>query len=78
MKKVVIFASGSGSNAENLIQSHHNKFYTVEAIFCNNEFAGVIERANRLKIPLKLFKRNEWNEVITSIKDLNPDLIILA
>jgi phosphoribosylglycinamide formyltransferase-1 len=78
MKKVVIFASGSGSNAENLIQLHHNKFYTVEAIFCNNEFAGVIERANRLKIPLKLFKRNEWNEVITSIKDLNPDLIILA
>ncbi len=78
MKKVVIFASGSGSNAENLIQLHHNKFYTVEAIFCNNEFAGVIERANRLSIPLKLFKRNEWNDVITSIKDLNPDLIILA
>ncbi|MEY3966394.1 MAG: hypothetical protein RL263_1563 [Bacteroidota bacterium] len=78
MKKVVIFASGSGSNAENLIQLHHHKYYSVEAIYCNNEFAGVIERATRLNIPLKLFNRNEWDVVINQLKDIKPDLIVLA
>lgn len=78
MKKVVIFASGSGSNAENLIQLHHNKEYTVEAIFCNNPIAGVIARAERLKVPLNLFKREDWENVVIAIKKINPDLIILA
>ena len=78
MKNVVIFASGSGSNAENLYHLHHNKHYLISAIYCNNENAGVIERASRLGIPLKLFNRNEWNRVIDEIKELNPKLIVLA
>ncbi len=78
MKKVVIFASGSGSNAENLVNLHHEKFYVVERIYCNNEHAGIIQRAQRLKIPLRLFSKNEWDVIIQEIKKIEPEMIILA
>ncbi len=80
MKKIVVFASGNGSNAENI---HHvlNGKVEIQCIFCNNANAGVIERANRLNIPLYLFNRDNWNSLIEieqTLKQLNPDLIVLA
>ena len=79
MKKIVIFASGSGSNAENIFHRLNEKI-EIQAIFCNNSKAGVIERANRLGIPLVLFDKTDWNSntVINKLISFGPDLIVLA
>ena len=81
MKRIVIFASGSGSNAENIHTQFANENIEIVAIFCNNDKAGVIERANRLQIPLHLFNRNDFNNtniVDQEILNYQPDLIVLA
>lgn len=81
MKRIVIFASGSGSNAENIHTQFTNESIEIVAIFCNNEKAGVIERANRLQIPLVLFNRNDFNNtdiVEQLIISYQTDLIVLA
>lgn len=80
MKKIVIFASGSGSNAENIYNQLH-KEVEIQCIYCNHPKAGVIERAERLKIPLVLINRSEWidsQQIEHQIAELNPDLIVLA
>ena len=81
MKRIVILASGSGSNAENIHTQFTNENIEIVAIFCNNDKAGVIERANRLDIPLVLFNRNDFNNtdiVDQQILSYQPDLIVLA
>lgn len=80
-RKIVIFASGSGSNAEQIIQ-HFNSTSSVEvsAVYTNNPAAGVIERGRRLGIPTIQFgpKALENGKVLDSLMALNPDLIVLA
>ncbi|MBM3938990.1 MAG: phosphoribosylglycinamide formyltransferase, partial [Sphingomonadales bacterium] len=81
MMKLVVFASGSGSNAENIIQHFAGSDVAVQAIFCNVEGAGVIERANRLGVPCELFNRTEWktgDRVDALLEKYSPDLIVLA
>lgn len=81
MPKIVIFASGSGSNAEN-IHSYFKNCDDVEisCILTNNKDAGVIERANRLKISLFYFNKSAFagDMVLLFLKSLDPDLIVLA
>jgi len=80
MKKIVIFASGSGSNAENIYHQLQSKV-EVQCIFCNNANAGVIERAKRLNIPLVLFNKQDWQNdthVADQVASYQPDLIVLA
>ena len=46
MKKIAIFASGSGSNAENIINYFKNDTENVvKIVFCNKPAAYVLERA---------------------------------
>lgn len=79
---IVIFASGSGSNAENIVRYfEHRSDVTVSAIFCNNTKAGVIERAQRLQVPIELFTRDVWqqeNIMLDRLKKYAPNLIVLA
>ena len=50
MKRIVIFASGSGTNAENLIKFFHNSDNaSVIQVLTNNPHAKVLERAKKLK-----------------------------
>lgn len=82
MKRLVILASGSGSNAENLI-AYFKKAGTAEVacIFCNRSEAGVFERAKRLNIPAVHFTKNQWetgDAIDAAIASYHPDLIILA
>ena len=57
MKNLVIFASGSGTNAENLIKYFANsETFRVAAVFCNRQDAFVLERAARLGVPTVVFK----------------------
>lgn len=82
MKKIAIFASGSGSNAENLAQYFKkNKKIKIALIVCNNPKAGVIERANRLKIPVVLISNRSLNEsslLLKTLKSEGIDLLVLA
>jgi len=82
MKRIAIFASGSGSNAENIaVYFENNSLGRVEAIYCNNPKALVIQRAARLNIPLILFDREKFYAEDTVLRDLQSrkiDLIVLA
>ena len=82
MKKIAIFASGSGSNAENIF--HHfadNQEVSVELFLCNNPKAGIIERAKRLHIPIVLFDKktfSESDEIVQLLENQQIDLVVLA
>jgi phosphoribosylglycinamide formyltransferase-1 len=81
MKKIVIFASGSGTNAENIMQNlAATGKGTVVAVFTNNANAKVIERAEKHDVSSVVFSKNELNKgkILQKINDLQPDLIILA
>ena len=81
MKKIVIFASGSGSNAEKIIL-HFNKkeCKNVFEIFTNNPNAKVLEKATILNISTQVFNKQDLNEgvVLEKLNKINPDLIVLA
>lgn len=80
--KIVIFASGTGTNAENIIKYFQNsKTATVIAVFSNNRKAPVLKKAHDLGVKALHFDREafyETNEVMNVLKDLKPDLIVLA
>jgi len=82
MKRLAIFASGSGSNAENIYQYFKDSHeIEVSLILTNNPKAGVIERAERLNIPYKIFNRAEFSsssQITDKLLDLNIDFIVLA
>jgi phosphoribosylglycinamide formyltransferase-1 len=81
MKKIVVFASGSGTNAENIIKYFAlNKTGTVVAVFTNNPNAKVIERAKNNHIPIEIFSKIELIEskVLQKLNAIQPDLIVLA
>ncbi|TBX71086.1 phosphoribosylglycinamide formyltransferase [Flavobacterium silvisoli] len=81
MKKILLFASGTGSNADNIIQFFKNqKEATVIAVFSNNPEAKVLAKAQAHQVPTWVFNRVELNEgsVLNKIKELQPDLIVLA
>ena len=60
---IAIFASGSGTNAENLaIYFKDHKDIKIKLIVCNKQGAGVIQRAERLQIPLKMIDRAQWQQ----------------
>ncbi len=79
--QIIIFASGSGSNAENIIKYFSKKTFKINwLILTNNSNAGVIERAKRLKINYNTFSKEDLYKklFLKHMGLLNPDLIILA
>ncbi|TCK67941.1 formyltetrahydrofolate-dependent phosphoribosylglycinamide formyltransferase [Winogradskyella wandonensis] len=82
MKRIVIFASGSGSNAENLIKFFQNSdSASVIQVLTNNPRAKVLERAKRLGVSAFSFNKiafTETNDVLSLLKSNKPDLIVLA
>ena len=81
MKKIVIFASGQGSNAQNIILQFNKKgFANVIAIFTNNSSAKVLDIAKNNAIETLIFNKTELSEgfVLNKLKEINPDLIVLA
>lgn len=82
MKRVVIFASGSGSNAENLIKFFHNSDNaSVVQVLTNNPHAKVLDRCKKLNISALSFNRiafTQTEDVLNILKASQPDLIILA
>lgn len=82
MKKIAIFASGSGTNAESIIKYFaDNKNINVELILSNKPDAYVLERAKKHNIPYTTFTKKELynsENVKNLLVDKQIDLIVLA
>ena len=78
---ILIFASGNGSNAENIVRFFQKRKFNINwTILTNKPNAGVIKKSQKLNIPFLFFEKKEFeNETILElITKMNPSLIILA
>jgi len=82
MKRIAIFASGSGTNAQKIIEHFSSKEdIEVSLVLTNNEEAYVIQRASALDIPSYVFDRQmfyETDQVHDILRDIGIDFIVLA
>lgn len=81
MKRIAIFASGEGTNAERIID-HFNggNLARVVLVISNSPKAGVLERAVKKQVPMMILDRKEFFSDQAIIKYLlsEVDLIVLA
>ncbi|GAB4320972.1 MAG: phosphoribosylglycinamide formyltransferase [Bacteroidales bacterium] len=80
-KRVAIFASGNGTNAENIIIRFRNHpVIRVVRVFCNHPGAGVISRAGKQGVPVTVFTRSDLNErkILKALIADCIDFIVLA
>ena len=79
MLKIAVLASGSGSNAQSLVEHFADSTWgRVEIIVTNNAHAGVIERAERLNISTLIFDPKTESEAVLKRLDEEIDIILLA
>ena len=81
MTRIIIFASGSGSNAENIINHfQHSNNVNVTKVLSNRKNAGVFDRCQRLNVPCEWFSRHDFSDSDTILNTLKmeADYIILA
>ena len=81
-KKLAIFASGSGSNAENICNYFADSSDIEVVLICTNRRdAFIVKRANKLNIPVYIFSKNELNNFVDlhkKLQNIEVDIIILA
>ena len=80
-KKLVIFASGSGSNAVKIYEHFKNRQdIKIDSLFCNKPLAGVVDEFKKRKIKVNLIKKTDFesNKVLNLLKKSQPSLIVLA
>ena len=81
-KRIAIFASGSGSNAQKIME--HFKYSDdaeVALVLSNNPEAYVLQRADNFEIPSHVFDKTEFyqtDDVVDILKRLDIDLVVLA
>ncbi|MDR1883239.1 MAG: phosphoribosylglycinamide formyltransferase [Prevotella sp.] len=82
MTKVAVFASGSGSNAENIINYFKkNKAADIALVVSNKEDAYVHQRAKKLGVESVTFSGNDFyhtDKVLECLLQKNMDFIVLA
>ncbi|MBD5224405.1 MAG: phosphoribosylglycinamide formyltransferase [Bacteroidales bacterium] len=82
-RKIAVFASGAGTNAENIIsyfQSRHNGV-EVALVVTNRSDAGVIERSERLGVPVRVISKEELDgerRMIALLEEYDIELVVLA
>lgn len=82
MKNIALFASGSGSNAENIIRyfkNHPN--VKVDSVWSNKKDAFVLERAQNLGVESRYFSREEFfgsDKLLRELQRRNVKVIVLA
>ena len=82
MANVAVFASGSGSNFENLATSDLN--INIKVLIVDNKDAKAIERAKRLNVPYKIVERTGKtrdqfeHDILEILKQENVEYILLA
>jgi len=82
MKSIAIFASGSGTNAENigLYFKDHSQI-KIDLILSNNPNAYVLKRAERMGVDHMVFNRNNFYNsslILQALLDRKIDMIVLA
>jgi phosphoribosylglycinamide formyltransferase 1 len=81
-KHIVIFASGAGSNAQQIIHYFRNlKEVKVAMIVCNKAGAGVLSIAEKESIPVLLIEKERFfrgNGYVPELQYAKTDLIVLA
>lgn len=81
MKRIVIFASGSGTNAESIIKYFQKSTVaTVVRVLSNKKDAKVLERSNNLNVSNLPFNRNDFfnTDIILKLIEKEADFIVLA
>lgn len=82
MTKIAIFASGSGSNAQNIIEYFKaSKNISISLIVTNNKNAFVIERAKKFGIPYIVLSNKDFknsNYIESVLKEYDVNFIVLA
>ena len=80
-KKIILFASGNGTNVEAICNYFQKKSdIVVAAVFTNNPQAKVLSRISSFKIKGICFSKEdlESGKVTALLQDIAPDLIVLA
>lgn len=80
-KNLVIFASGSGSNTENIIKYFEfSDLARVISVFTNNPQAGVKDRCRKLGTPCYVHNQEDFKGgvVLQKLQKLSADMVILA
>ncbi len=82
MKRIAIFASGSGSNMQKIVE-HFEKSEIAEIalVLSNNPDAYVLERADNLEIPTLVFNKHEFydtTEIVEALQACRIDFVVLA
>jgi len=83
MKKLAVFASGTGTNAQKIIDhfSLPGKTAKVSLVVCNKPGAGVLQIAAKANIPVLLIERDQFfkgDAYLANLKRDEIDFIILA
>lgn len=82
VKRIALFASGSGTNVQNIIEYFsENEGVVVDSVWTNNPEAYVLERAKKFGIDTFMFTKDEFrntNKVVELLKNRRVDLIVLA
>ena len=82
VKKIAVFVSGSGTNAQNIINYFaDNEAIKIDSVWSNNPRAYALTRAADLGVETFVFNRNqlcETGEVGRKLKERHIELIVLA
>lgn len=80
--KIAVFASGSGTNVQNIIEYFsNNEDIIIDSVWSNNPNAYVLERANMFRVSTFVFSREEFknsDKVFNMLQKRGIDLIVLA
>ncbi|WP_421751400.1 phosphoribosylglycinamide formyltransferase [Croceimicrobium sp.] len=81
MKKIVVLASGSGTNAENIVRYfEESDLAKVVAIITNNPQAGVLDKARKLGVQATVLTNSQIEDgtLQGKLENLRCDLVVLA
>src|SRR5215510_2833373 len=80
--RIAIFASGSGTNAEEIfLRFKNHPAIEIGVLLSNNPQAFALERARKFNIESKIFTREEFKNpdfLLTALRDKNISYIVLA
>ena len=83
MKRVAVFASGSGTNFQQICEyfNQKNNDIKIELLIVNKKNAYVLERAKQLNVKSVYFNREDFyssDKVVECLKENQIDFIVLA
>lgn len=82
MKRIVIFASGNGTNAQRIVDHFRGRTDTkVVQVLSNNKNAKVLERASANNISAVCFNKVAFyktDHILNLLQSTQPDIIVLA